>query len=247
MLAQLLNHLNVWFEGLPDRLRPRRRAIWLGVVLLTLVIAGGGYWVKFDMTLDAYFQDDDPMKQNLDRFRMIFGSDESSYVIYRAKDGDIFSDASLRAVRGIQEDLQQYRLKLESGASHPLDHIADVQTLLNASYMEATEDALIARKFIGDRFPQTEAERDSLRKAALEHPDYPLLYLSEDSQYGGIIIRTDFGTHLKPKAEEDSTTATAVEGSTTDDYGFGSEEDTLLDLSGTKYRYRTCSIRPHER
>ena len=75
---------------------------------------------------------------------------------------------------------------------------------------------------------------DSLRKAALEHPDYPLLYLSEDSQYGGIIIRTDFGTHLKPKAEEDSTTATAVEGSTTDDYGFGSEEDTLLDLSGTK-------------
>ena len=234
MLAQLLNHLNVWFEGLPDRLRPRRHAIWLGVVLLTLVIAGGGYWVKFDMTLDAYFQDDDPMKQNLDRFRMIFGSDESSYVIYRAKDGDIFSDASLRAVRSIQEDLQQYRLKLESGASHPLDHIADVQTLLNASYMEATEDALIARKFIGDRFPQTEAERDSLRKAAQEHPDYPLLYLSEDSQYGGIIIRTDFGTHLKPKAEEDSTTATAVEGSTTDDYGFGSEEDTLLDLSGTK-------------
>ena len=110
MLAQLLNHLNVWFEGLPDRLRPRRRAIWLGAVLLTLVIAGGGYWVKFDMTLDAYFQDDDPMKRNLDRFRMIFGSDESSYVIYRAKDGDIFSDASLRAVRGIQEDLQQYRL-----------------------------------------------------------------------------------------------------------------------------------------
>ena len=109
MLAQLLNHLNVWFEGLPDRLRPRRRAIWIGVVLLTLVIAGGSYWVKFDMTLDAYFQDDDPMKQNLDRFRMIFGSDESSYVIYRAKDGDIFSDASLRAVRGIQEDLQQYR------------------------------------------------------------------------------------------------------------------------------------------
>ena len=232
MLAQLLNHLNVWFEGLPDRLRPRRRSIWIGFVLLTLVIAGGGYWVKFDMTLDAYFQDDDPMKRNLDRFRMIFGSDESSYVIYRAKDGDIFSDASLQAVRGIQEDLQQYRLKLGSGESHPLDHIADVQTLLNASYMEATKDALIARKFIGDRFPETDAERERLRQAALEHPDYPLLYLSEDSQYGGLMIRTDFGTTLKHETGEASGIEAVAADSTEEDYGFDREEDTLLDLSG---------------
>ena len=232
MLAQLLNRLNVWFEGLPDRLRPRRRWIWIWFVILTLAVSGGGYWVKFDMTLDAYFQDDDPMKQNLDRFRMIFGSDESSYVIYRAKDGDIFSDASLRAVRGIQEDLQQYRLKLSSGESHPLDHIADVQTLLNASYMEATEDALISRKFIGDRLPETDAEREGLRKAALEHPDYPLLYLSEDSQYGGLMIRTDFGTTLKHEAEEASGIEAVAADSTEEDYGFDSEEDTLLDLSG---------------
>jgi len=226
MLAQLLNLLNIWFGELPDRLRSRRRWIWGVVVLLTLVLAGGNYWVKFDMTLDAYFQQDDPMKQNLDRFRMIFGSDESSYVIYRAKDGDIFSAASLQAVRGIQEDLQQYRLKLESGASHPLDHIVDVQTLLNVSYMEATEDALIARKFIGDRIPQANVERERLRNAALAHPDYPLLYLSEDSQYGGIMIRTDFGTLLKADSEADS-----GEGSAEDDFGFGGEDEALLDLS----------------
>ncbi|MBU3916063.1 MMPL family transporter, partial [bacterium] len=36
-------------------------------------------------------------------------------------------------------------------------------------------------------------ERESLRKQALKHRDYPQFYLSKDSKYGGIWIRTDFG------------------------------------------------------
>jgi predicted RND superfamily exporter protein len=225
MLNALLNRLSQWFEVLPDRLRPHRKGVWTLFILLTALLGAGISDLKLDMTLESYFQKDDPMKQDLDRFRLIFGSDESSYIIYRARDGDVFSTASLQAVKGIQGDLQRYRHDLGPEASHPLDHLTEVRTLLNASYLEATEEALISRRFIGERLPTNESEREMLRRTALEHPDFPLFYFSRDSRYGGIVLRTDFGTRIKaPEAEA----AAVLE--TVDEFGF--EAEPLLDLSG---------------
>ena len=197
MFSTLLNRLNLWFEKLPDRARRRRKLVWSIFIALTLLIVSGGAFVKIDMTLDSFFQDDDPTKLEMNRFRSLFGSDEVAYVIYKARDGDVFSEKSLRLVREIQEELLHYRLYLSAGEMSPLDHITDVKTILNVSFMEAGEDSLISRNFIGDIIPQTNEEREKIRKAALEHPDYPLLYISENTEYGAIIIRTDFGTKIK--------------------------------------------------
>ncbi len=235
MFNALLNRLSLWFESLPDRLRPHRKGMWILFFLLTGLLGAGISDLKLDMTLESYFQSDDPMKQDLDRFRLIFGSDESSYIIYRAKDGDVFSPTSLRAVQGIQQELQRYRLHLEPGTSHPLDHLREVRTLLNASYLEATEDALISRQFIGDHLPTTLSEREALRQAALEQPDFPLLYFSPDSRFGGMVLRTDFGTRVQLPDNPDA----AIPTETTDDFGFA--EEPLLDLSGDSVEVATTS------
>ncbi len=231
MLDAFLNQTAHWFELLPERLARRGRSIGLIFILVTMGLGAGIPGLKVDMTLESYFQEDDPMKVNLDRFRALFGSDEVTYIIYRAKDGDIFSDASLRALQGIQQELQAARTSRNSAEPDPLDHLTEVRTLLNASYLEATDDALISRRFIGDRLPQNEAEREALRQAALAHPDFPLFFLSRDSEYGGLILRTDFGTRLKgaepPEAPSSEPTASG------DEFGFGGDlEEALVDFSG---------------
>lgn len=144
------------------------------------------------MSLEAYFQEDEPVKEAYDRFRALFGGDEIVYIVYEARDGDIFSETSLNALKGVQEELQNYRFSLKPEEKHPLDHITDVKTLINVKYMEADADTLLSREFIGDHIPTTEESRERKRFQALEHPDYPLLYLSRDSRYGGIIVKTDF-------------------------------------------------------
>ena len=196
MINRLLNRTNEYFEKVPDTLRKHRRMVWITFILLTAGVSMGIGNLTIDMSLEAFFEQNDPAKKAYDRFRVLFGGDENVYIVYEAKDGDILSKASLKALYGIQEDLLNYRLKLKPGAKSPLDHIADVKTLINVKYLEAEPESLISRSFIGTRFPQNKQERENYRKLAWEHHEYPFLYLSENSAYGGIVIKTDFNAEL---------------------------------------------------
>ena len=184
-----------FFKDIPDWVHRRKYQVWAIFILLTIMIAPGVGRFQLDLSDEAFLQGKDNVRIAYDRFRSQFGGDESIYFVYRAKDDDVFSDRSLKALYGIQEELLGYRMKLQPGERSPLDHIVDVTTILNVSYLEASETALVSRPFIGNNFPANEEERNKLRESALNHPDYPKVYISEDGKYGGILIRTDFKTN----------------------------------------------------
>ncbi len=186
-----------FFQQVPDTVRQYRKWIWGLFIILVVAIAPGAGKFKLDLSDEFFFKEDDPVKLAFDRFREEFGGDESFYIVYRALDGDVFSKDSLTALRNLQEDLLNYRLELKAGEKSPLDHIVDITSLINVSYLEASEDALISRQFVGDRIPLTQEQTEHYRQQAMAHPDYPLLYVSKDSKYGGMIIRTDFKTRFK--------------------------------------------------
>ncbi|SDU49587.1 efflux RND transporter permease subunit [Desulfobacula phenolica] len=197
-MGQILSGINNFFEALPDRLRQKKWRVLLFFVIATGFMSLGVKNVVIDESLTSYFQDDDPVKKAYDNFRSIFGGDEYVYIVYRAKDKDIFSSASLAALKKLHHDLADYRLNLESTIPSALDHIEEVKSLINVKYMEAWNQTLYSRSFIGDRLPQNHTQQEQLRKKALNHPDYPRIYLSENSEYGGIVVRTDFNARLEP-------------------------------------------------
>lgn len=191
-MGTAIENLNHFFEMLPDRLRGHRIWITAGFLMLTVIVAFGIKDVVIDESLDAYFQEEDPVKQAYDKFRSIFGGDEYVYIVYQAKDKDIFSQQSMAALKRLHEALADYRLTMEPGHPSPLDHIDEVKSLINVKYMEGKNQALYSKSFVGDRLPKTSAESESFREKALAHPDFPMIYLSQNSEYGGIMIRTDF-------------------------------------------------------
>lgn len=203
-----IRKINLFFENLPDQLRANR--IWIGLFFLfaTVFLAFGVRNVVIDESLAAYFHKDDPVKQAHDKFKGIFGGDEYVYIVYKARDKDIFSASSLAALKGLHHALADYRLDLTDNEASPLDHMEEVKSLINVKYMESFDNTLYSRSFIGDRLPGTqpagEKVREAYRQKALDHPDYPLIYLSRNSQYGGIVIRTDFNAQIKRKITADS-------------------------------------------
>jgi len=191
-----MNNLNHWFEQLPGLLRRHRFSVVMLFVLITVGLGAGAGRIVIDNSLESFFRDNDPVKKSYDHFKTVFGGDEYIYIVYKAKDGDIFSEASLGALKGVYDELTQYRLGDISSEPSPLDHIVEIKSLINIKPIEARGDALYSGCLIGDNLPGTSTQREQLREKALKHPDFPYVFLSPDCRYGGVLLRTDFNSEL---------------------------------------------------
>jgi len=191
-MKNIINTINHFFETLHPRLQHYKYWILGIVILLTVFLAAGMDKVIIDESLEAYLRADDPVKVAYDHFRTYFGSDEYVYVVYKAKNKDIFSHESLAALKKVHDELVNYRLNMPMDQKSPLDHIKEVKSLINVKYMESHDDVLYSRNFIGDQLPETPKQKKYTQEKAYKHPDYPYLYFSKNAEYGGIVIRTDF-------------------------------------------------------
>lgn len=190
---RLISRLSDHFENIPDTLRRRRLVV--GIVFLAVLAASvfGMGKLRMDMTIEGWFHKEDPTLVAFHRYHEQFGSEDGVYIIYKPKDGDVFSPASLEAVRGIQEDLINYRSRLKEGETSALDHIVKVNTLVNASVLTVDGDMLISKPLVGDTVPTSPDAIAQIKAIAESEKQLPLQFFSRDHKYGGIHIETDFG------------------------------------------------------
>ncbi|MFD0727063.1 efflux RND transporter permease subunit [Lysobacter brunescens] len=189
------------FESVPDALRKRR--LLFGIVFLALVagaILGMGK-LRMDMTIEGWFHKEDPTLVAFHRYHEQFGSEDGVYIIYKPKDGDVFSTTSLQALIGVQNDLINFRKNLKEGEESALKHIVNVKTLANASVLTVDGDVLSARALVGDTAPTSPEAIAEIRAIAEAEKQLPLQFFSRDHKYGGIHIETDFGA-IPVDAEE---------------------------------------------
>jgi hypothetical protein len=198
------NKASDFFYKLPETLSRKKLLVWGLFILVSAVMFAGLPRVRTDASVLSYFHKNEPIRKAYDLYRSAFGGDELLYIVYEAKDGDVFSDASLTALQGIQDELLNYRLHMESGKKSPLDHIEDVTTLLNVPYIESSNGTLISREFIGSKLPHNANTKDAARQSALGEKNIPKIYFSEDSRFGGIVIETDFNAMALPEVEGDT-------------------------------------------
>ncbi|MGB0620573.1 MAG: efflux RND transporter permease subunit [Myxococcota bacterium] len=191
-MSDVLDRLNALFAGLPARLRARRGRVAIVSLLLTGALSYGAAWLEVDMAMESFFVEDDPVLTFHQAFERTFGSDDNVYIVYEAKDGDVFSPRSLAAVRRIQNRLLSPPAPDAEGNPSALERVIDVQTIVNAGYLEVRDDTLVSRDFV-EALPGSRQEIDALRARAMDHEEFPGFYVSEDSRYGGIWIRTDLG------------------------------------------------------
>jgi len=200
-MTGVFHRLGNRFEALPAWTRQRRKRIWAAFFLLIVAAVPGALQFHMDLSDEQFFHSSDEVRRAYDHFRAQFGGDDSVYLVYKAKDGDVFSHQSLQAVHDLEEALLNYRLKLAPGQTSPLDHMVDITSIVNAPYLEPSSSALISRPFVGNTIPTDKAALAKLRDTALHHPDYPNAYVSPDGKYGALVIRTDFRA---PKPAQDS-------------------------------------------
>ncbi len=198
---RLISRLSDHFENIPDALRKRR--LLVGIVFLAMLAASifGISKLRMDMTIEGWFQKEDPTLVAFNRYHAQFGSEDGVYVVYKPKDGDVFSPASLEAVRGIQDELINFRARLKEGEESALEHIVKVDTLVNASVLTVDGDEMASRPLVGDTVPTSPEAIAKIKAIAQTEKKLLLQFFSRDYKYGGIYIETDFGA-IPVDAEE---------------------------------------------
>ncbi|WP_395787573.1 RND family transporter [Aquimonas sp.] len=204
-IATRLNH---HFEQVPSLLHRARFLVWALFLGLTALAFVGMGKLRFDMTIEGWFAEDDPGLVSLQAFRAQFGSEDNLYVIYAPLDGDVFSEKSLRLARQIREDLLDRQLALAEDEPSALRRMVRVTALTNAPVLTAEGDALISRHLVRGPVPETKPALEDIRSMADSQETFPRLYYSEDGRYGAIIVETDFGSVETPATDSDSTDAT---------------------------------------
>lgn len=192
-MKRLMNSMTGYFETVPDRMRRHRLAAWLFFTAVTVFCVLGFGRIRFDTSIEGWFEKDNPVIATLDWYHHDFGSEDHLYIAYRAKDGDVFSDASLKALMQLQQELQDRRVRTQGQENAPLRHVVKITSLINAPILRAEGGSLISAKLVGGALPSTPAEREKLRQIALSQKSFPGLYFSRDYQWGGILVETNFG------------------------------------------------------
>lgn len=193
-LERLVSTTNVmvrYFENVPDQVRKVKWLVWLFVIAATVFALMGMGRTKFDMTIEGWFADDDPTIVAMDGFRSRFGSDDHLYIVYKPKDGDVFSKDSLETARALRQELLDRVLAAKEGT--PLKRIVKITTLANAPVLKVEEDALVSRNLVGPVVPSSKEGLDEIRATAKDQRSLPLQYFSKDHKYGGILVETNFG------------------------------------------------------
>ncbi len=185
--------MNNFFYALPQRLRDNRVFVFL--LLVIFVVAGlfgvGKLWR--DDSIESWLGEDSPVIRQQRQLEQVFGNNEDLFIIVEARDGDIFSPDSLRAFHRLHDKLQSSRVEIQKDSGSPLGHIREVLSLVNVPVNDVNGDNLYTRPFISHEVPARRQALDALREKAIGDPDLRKRFVSVNSRYASITIKTDFG------------------------------------------------------
>ena len=203
-MESFLLEISAFFANMPVRIVKARRLVLGTIIALTLFFVFGiATLTRFDMTTDSFLDSEDPSILALNEYRRQFGSDDSVFLVYEARDGDVFSRQSLSAIQALTEDLQNWdTLNREDYPRQirgtlidfdELKHIRRVQSIATLRVQKNEGDTLLSQRLVPSLLPDSEAELAEIKAAALAEQDYLLGFYSADARYGALLIQTDFG------------------------------------------------------
>jgi len=202
-MKNLLLYLNQYFAKVPSQLIPYRKAVLLAALLSTIFMGYGASRFVLDTSFDVWFSESDPAIEALDDFRDQFGSDDGLFIVYEAKDGDVFSNKSLTLIAEITETLDNYeqisddvwldQYGLSPDIVESLTHIKRVQSLSNIRIQKNEDDVLSSPRLVPKNIPSETDQLSAISSEADDQPSLELFMFSKDHRYGAISIKTDFG------------------------------------------------------
>lgn len=237
-MKNLLLYLNKYFAKVPGQLIPYRKTVLILALLSTIFMGYGASRFVLDTSFDVWFSESDPAIEALDEFRDQFGSDDGLFIVYEAKDGDVFSNKSLTLISEITEILDNYetvsdeewleRFNLTPEVVESLTHIKRVQSLSNIRIQKNEDDVLSSPRLVPKNIPSDMEKLSEIGSEADDQPSLLLFMFSKDHRFGAISIKTDFGA-IPVVQESDDESSLFSDDDWSDDFDANMDESAIVE------------------
>lgn len=132
--------------------------------------------ITMDTSTEGFLHDEDPMLIKYEAFKEQFGRDER--ILIAIENDKVFSIPFLTKLKSLHKELEDN-----------IPYLDEVTSLVNVRNTRGQGDQLIVEDLL-EKFPQTQAEADAIKKIAMSNAFYKDLLLSRDGNITTIIIET---------------------------------------------------------
>lgn len=181
-MTQNITAINQWFKRFGEHLLRWRWFVLIGICGLTLAGILGLPKIKFQMTVEDWFLDNDPLVIAKNAFKQTFGNYDYASVLVEAE--DVFAPDILRMIRELGEELK---------ATVPF---ADtVNSLTDFEFTRGTAEGIEIQNIVPEQIPTDPQTIEAIRRLAFSKPFLVNRLFSDDSKQAWIVLR------LKPYPE----------------------------------------------
>jgi uncharacterized protein len=132
--------------------------------------------ITIDTSNEGFLRADDPILLSYNRFREQFGREE--VILIALRPSDLFAPPFLQKLGRLHRDIER-----------KVPHLDEVTSLVNVRYTIGQEELLLVEDLM-EAFEDTPEGREQLKAAALSHPFYNNLLISDAGDLATIVVET---------------------------------------------------------
>ena len=170
-----------WFGNFGVSLARHRPATSVGLLIALAIAIWLGSSVKFDSSLDAYFDESDTSYEAYLEYQANFGSDEVAYILYHVpgRENGAFDLETMRLIEKLTDTLER-----------EVPFAREATSLTHVEFIEADDDLIQIHELRLD-MPTTQEEMLVRRDAMMKKPLYVGSIVDTSAQYGAIILEME--------------------------------------------------------
>ena len=157
-----------------------RWPVVIGTLVLTMFIASGARFLRFDTNYRVFFGKDNPQLKTFEALQDIYTKNDNILFVVASTDKDIFTDQSMDAIEKITD----------AGWQIPFSIRVDAVT--NFQHTRAEGDELIVEDLVEDAMQKSSAELANAKVIALSEPFLFKRLISENASVTGVNVTLQF-------------------------------------------------------
>ncbi|SHL54201.1 hypothetical protein SAMN05720764_11623 [Fibrobacter sp. UWH5] len=203
-----LRAINERYATFANFLLGHRLMFIIATLLLVALALVGTKKIYYETSWDSYFVENDPMLQQTDKFKELFGNDY--FVTVLTETDNIYTPENLKLLRELSEELRD-SISYSDGK---------VTSLTNVEYMLGTDEGMEITQIVPEEIPQNEEGMNQIKERVKAKSELSKKLVTEDGKQTWILLK------LRPFPDD---SVWKAEGKIAPDMQTGEETDHIIE------------------